>query len=80
MLSCSLRKGTTLNCRNVPQPPLWRMDEPELKIIDVLIRKLRKKLANASEGRNFIETVAAAAEAARAARGRRAHSRLGFRV
>ncbi|HEX3114739.1 MAG TPA: winged helix-turn-helix domain-containing protein, partial [Bradyrhizobium sp.] len=30
---------------------------PELKIIDVFICKLRKKLANASEGRNFIETV-----------------------
>src|SRR3981081_2063875 len=28
-----------------------------LKIIDVFICKLRKKLANASEGRNFIETV-----------------------
>ncbi|HRE22491.1 MAG TPA: helix-turn-helix domain-containing protein, partial [Rhabdaerophilum sp.] len=32
-------------------------DEPELKIIDVFICKLRKKLANASEGRNYIETV-----------------------
>ena len=33
------------------------MDEPELKIIDVFICKLRKKLANAAEGKNFIETV-----------------------
>ncbi len=33
------------------------MDEPKLKIIDVFICKLRKKLANASKGRNFIETV-----------------------
>ena len=33
------------------------MDEPELKIIDVFICKLRKKLANASQGRNYIETV-----------------------
>jgi len=33
------------------------MDEPELKIIDVFICKLRKKLANASAGRNYIETV-----------------------
>jgi two-component system cell cycle response regulator CtrA len=33
------------------------MDEPELKIIDVFICKLRKKLANASDGRNYIETV-----------------------
>ena len=33
------------------------MDEPELKIIDVFICKLRKKLANASYGKNYIETV-----------------------
>jgi two-component system, cell cycle response regulator CtrA len=33
------------------------MDEPELKIIDVFICKLRKKLANASDGKNYIETV-----------------------
>jgi two-component system cell cycle response regulator CtrA len=33
------------------------MDEPELKIIDVFICKLRKKLANASHGKNYIETV-----------------------
>ena len=33
------------------------MDEPELKIIDVFICKLRKKLANASQGKNYIETV-----------------------
>jgi two-component system cell cycle response regulator CtrA len=33
------------------------MDEPELKTIDVFNCKLRKKLAHASEGRNFIETV-----------------------
>jgi two-component system cell cycle response regulator CtrA len=28
-----------------------------LKIIDVFICKLRKKLANASQGKNYIETV-----------------------
>ena len=33
------------------------MDEPEVKIIDVFICKLRKKLANASMGKNFIETI-----------------------
>ena len=33
------------------------MDEPEQKIIDVFICKLRKKLANASSGKNYIETV-----------------------
>ena len=33
------------------------MDEPEIKIIDVFICKLRKKLAGASNGKNYIETV-----------------------
>jgi two-component system cell cycle response regulator CtrA len=33
------------------------IDEPEMKIIDVFICKLRKKLANASGGNNYIETV-----------------------
>ena len=33
------------------------MDEPEVKIIDVFICKLRKKLANASRGKNYIETI-----------------------
>jgi two-component system, cell cycle response regulator CtrA len=33
------------------------MDEPEVKIIDVFICKLRKKLANASMGKNYIETI-----------------------
>jgi two-component system cell cycle response regulator CtrA len=33
------------------------MDEPELKIIDVFICKLRKKLAAATGGHNYIETV-----------------------
>jgi len=33
------------------------MDEPEVKIIDVFICKLRRKLADASGGKNYIETV-----------------------
>jgi two-component system cell cycle response regulator CtrA len=33
------------------------MDEPELKIIDVFICKLRKKLAVACNGEHYIETV-----------------------
>ena len=33
------------------------MDEPQPKIIDVFISKLRKKLADASQGKNYIETV-----------------------
>jgi two-component system cell cycle response regulator CtrA len=33
------------------------MDEPEAKIIDVFICKLRKKLASSCGGANYIETV-----------------------
>ena len=33
------------------------MDEPEVKIIDVFICKLRKKLAQATDGNHYIETV-----------------------
>lgn len=33
------------------------MDGPEMKIIDVFISKLRKKLANASDDEDYIETV-----------------------
>ena len=53
----SLRKGTTLTKEMFLNHLYGGMDEPELKIIDVFICKLRKKLANASQGRNYIETV-----------------------
>ncbi len=53
----SLRKGTTLTKEMFLNHLYGGIDEPELKIIDVFICKLRKKLANASEGRNYIETV-----------------------
>jgi two-component system cell cycle response regulator CtrA len=33
------------------------MDEPVIKIIDVFISKLRKKLGDASNGKDYIETV-----------------------
>jgi two-component system, cell cycle response regulator CtrA len=33
------------------------VDEPELKIIDVFVCKLRKKLARATGGEHYIETV-----------------------
>ena len=33
------------------------MDEPELKIIDVFIRKLRRKLSEATGRENHIKTV-----------------------
>jgi two-component system, cell cycle response regulator CtrA len=53
----SLRKGTTLTKEMFLDHLYGGMDEPELKIIDVFICKLRKKLANASQGKNYIETV-----------------------
>ena len=53
----SLRKGTTLTKEMFLNNLYGGMDEPELKIIDVFICKLRKKLANATDGRNYIETV-----------------------
>jgi len=53
----ALRKGTTLTKEMFLNHLYGGMDEPELKIIDVFICKLRKKLALASEGKNYIETV-----------------------
>lgn len=53
----SLRKGTTLTKEMFLNHLYGGMDEPELKIIDVFICKLRKKLAEATEGDNYIETV-----------------------
>src|SRR6202047_913220 len=53
----SLRKGTTLT-KEMFLNHLYRgMDEPEIKIIDVFICKLRKKLAQATDGNHYIETV-----------------------
>lgn len=52
----SLRKGTTLTKEMFLNHLYGGMDEPELKIIDVFICKLRKKLA-AIGGDNYIETV-----------------------
>src|SRR5438477_2404904 len=53
----SLRKGTALTKEMFLNHLYGGMDEPEIKIIDVFICKLRKKLANASFGKNYIETV-----------------------
>jgi two-component system cell cycle response regulator CtrA len=53
----SLCKGTTLTKEMFLNHLYGDMDEPELKIIDVFMCKLRKKLANASSGKNYIETV-----------------------
>ncbi|WP_342070997.1 response regulator transcription factor CtrA [Yoonia algicola] len=53
----SLRKGTTLTKEMFLNHLYGGMDEPELKIIDVFICKLRKKLSEATHGENYIETV-----------------------
>ena len=53
----SLRKNTTLTKEMFLNHLYGGMDEPELKIIDVFICKLRKKIAEANGGANPIETV-----------------------
>ena len=53
----SLRKGTTLTKDMFLNHLYGGIDEPELKIIDVFICKLRKKLGTATGGDNYIETV-----------------------
>jgi len=53
----SLRKGSTLTKEMFLNHLYGGIDEPELKIIDVFICKLRKKLCNALDGENYIETV-----------------------
>ncbi|SDH98606.1 response regulator transcription factor CtrA [Lutimaribacter saemankumensis] len=53
----SLRKGTTLTKEMFLNHLYGGMDEPELKIIDVFICKLRKKLSQATGGDSYIETV-----------------------
>jgi len=53
----SLRKGTTLTKEMFLNHLYGGMDEPELKIIDVFVCKLRKKLSIATAGENYIETV-----------------------
>ena len=53
----SLRKGATISKEMFLTQLYDGMDEPEIKIIDVFICKLRKKLASASNGKDYIETV-----------------------
>ena len=53
----SLRKGTTLTKEMFLNHLYGGMDEPKLKIIDVFICKLRKKLSEATGRENHIETV-----------------------
>jgi len=53
----SLRKGTTLTKEMFLNHLYGGMDEPEVKIIDVFICKLRKKIEDATGGDSYIETV-----------------------
>ena len=53
----AMRKGTVLTKEMFLNHLYSSMDEPEIKIIDVFVCKLRKKLTKASGGTNYIETV-----------------------
>ena len=53
----SVRKGSTLTKEMFLNHLYGGMDEPELKIIDVFICKLRKKLVASTGGQHYIETV-----------------------
>ena len=53
----SLRRGTTITKEMFLSQLYGGMDEPEIKIIDVFMCKIRKKLANASDGKDYVETV-----------------------
>lgn len=53
----ALRLGTTLTKEVFLNHLYGGIDEPEAKIIDVFVCKLRKKIANATEGANYIETI-----------------------
>ena len=53
----AMRKGSVLTKESFLNHLYGGMDEPEVKIIDVFICKLRRKLYEASGGKNYIETV-----------------------
>ena len=53
----SLRKGTILTKEMFFKHLYGGRYEPELKIIDVLVCKLRKRLAQATGGNHYIETI-----------------------
>ena len=52
-----LHKGTPLTKAMILDHLYGGMDKPEVKIIDVFVCKLRKKLAEATGGSHYIETV-----------------------
>ena len=53
----ALRLGSTLTKEVFLNHLYGGMDEPEAKIIDVFVCKLRKKIANVADGANYIETI-----------------------
>jgi two-component system cell cycle response regulator CtrA len=53
----ALRQGSTITKETFLNHLYGGMDEPEAKIIDVFMCKLRKKLTKASDGHSYIETV-----------------------
>jgi two-component system cell cycle response regulator CtrA len=53
----AMRRGTVLTKEMFLNHLYGGIDEPELKIIDVFVCKLRKKLADAAGGTNYIDTV-----------------------
>lgn len=53
----SVRKGTALTKQMILNHLYGGRDEPEMKIIDVFVCKLRKKLAQVTGGEHYIETL-----------------------
>jgi len=53
----SLRKGSAITKDMFLNHLYGGVDEPELKIVDVFVCKLRKKIMTAAGGENYIETV-----------------------
>ena len=51
------RKGQTITKEMFLNHLYGGIDEPDMKIVDVFICKLRKKLADASGGQNYIQTI-----------------------
>ena len=52
-----MRKGTTINKEQFLNHLYGGMDEPEMKIIDVFLCKIRRKIEKLSGGEEYIETV-----------------------
>lgn len=53
----ALRKGGLMTKEMIFNRLYGGRDEPEIKIVDVLICKIRRKIEAAADGRNYIETV-----------------------